>query len=987
MKKGIRFVFIFVFLLLTLTVIETSGFKSAVLAQGTGATNTPEPAATDEPEPTSQPEPTPNAYTITVTSSAPRTPVPQPTDTPAPEPVAVEGPCGGCDDWHGTGCEQYRECRERASDGICYGRMDTRNICEDNGGSGGGNTPVPPAGGATPTPTPIPTCSAWSAVNISLLPGTGELQTQSGYLSNNNTVLAQAIWRGNQGWIRTVPVGPDGYLDTANASAWSGPSNISGIPGTGDMQSTENFLIRNGAALFQSVWRGNQGWTREVPVVNGSPNFSSAGTWAGPTSIDELPGAGDLQTYSVYFTDNGSVLNEGVWRGNQGWVRAVPVSNGVPQYAQAPAWKGPSSIGGVPGSGLMQTTNIFPLKNGEEIRQGVWRGNQGWVRTVKMLNGKPQFSSCPPNTPVPSTTLTPPTVNPPIPACSTNGWSATFGWTKSADPRANTYVLRINKNNDWMNSLTNTLWYLNDGSDQWTLTGNVANKKRTIIPFRQYFEWSVQSASSGDVDSWKPNAGSLAQGSAFTCFPAYQAPTGGACLDAEGFLTAGCTIDNFRTEYRRQYGYTQDPAQGTGPNPNLVTGANAYKAVLTDANTAKKEIVDLLDFELWRKKSHLVRPPTPTPTAVPPTAVPPPTSTPAPNAVRQLELGGSHSCFITIAGGVKCWGWNELGQLGDGTVVDKKSPVDVTGLQTGVTNISAYEDHSCVVTSTGGAKCWGWNNVGQLGDGTFIDKKSPEDVVGFQTGVKTISAGLEHSCIVTPAGGVKCWGENANGQIGDGTLVDKSSPVDVVGLQTGVTSIFASFDHTCALTSAGGVKCWGRNNRGQLGDGTIVSKSSPVDVVGLQTGVTSIFAADSHTCVLTSAGGVKCWGRNDNGQLGDGTLIDKSSPVDVIGLQTGVTSISAGYHHYCALKVNGGVKCWGWNDHGQLGDGTLVDKSSPVDVIGLQTGVTSISAGGRHSCILTTAGGVKCWGWNQFGQLGDGTLVDKLSPVAVVGLP
>jgi alpha-tubulin suppressor-like RCC1 family protein len=277
------------------------------------------------------------------------------------------------------------------------------------------------------------------------------------------------------------------------------------------------------------------------------------------------------------------------------------------------------------------------------------------------------------------------------------------------------------------------------------------------------------------------------------------------------------------------------------------------------------------------------------------------------------------------------------------------------------------------VTTAGGVKCWGYNQWGQLGDGTTADKATPTDVFGLASGVVAVATGYGHTCALMKAGDVRCWGNNQWGQLGDGTTDNKLTPTSVMDLDPDVVAISTGGDHTCALTKTGGVKCWGGNTFGQLGNGTFIAGYGPNGVWGLGSGVVGIAALENETCALTTAGAVKCWG-----------ILDKPTPSVAPGLASGVAGIGA--HGPCLLTTGGGAKCWGNNTFGQLGNGTIMKESGPVDVSGLGSGVAGIAAGGNHNCARMTTGGVKCWGGNQHGELGDGTTDNQATPVDVLGL-
>lgn len=347
--------------------------------------------------------------------------------------------------------------------------------------------------------------------------------------------------------------------------------------------------------------------------------------------------------------------------------------------------------------------------------------------------------------------------------------------------------------------------------------------------------------------------------------------------------------------------------------------------------------------------------------------------------VQEIEAGGLHTCMVTAAGGVKCWGYNDFGQVGDGTSgTSRYVPLDVSGLTSGVSAVVTGRFHSCALTTAGAVKCWGANAEGQLGDGTNNASATPVDVdLGSGVTAIAIAAGENHTCVVLDGGGVKCWGDNTAGQLGDNVAPpsDSNTPVTVSGL-TNASAVTAGQYHTCALTTDGSVKCWGYNVEGQLGDNQASStwrSLVPVQVSGLTSGVSRISAGLNHTCALVS-GGVKCWGKNNTGQLGDNSTTDRLVPVDAQGLTSGVSSVEAGYQHTCAVTTGGAAMCWGDNTQGQIGNTTFMLNPIPipVNVSGLGSGVNAVSGGGEHSCALLSSGLVKCWGGNVYGQLGDG---------------
>ncbi len=399
--------------------------------------------------------------------------------------------------------------------------------------------------------------------------------------------------------------------------------------------------------------------------------------------------------------------------------------------------------------------------------------------------------------------------------------------------------------------------------------------------------------------------------------------------------------------------------------------------------------------------------------------------------VSAVEVGVNHTCALLKDNTLQCWGSDSSGQLGDGVNTISPTPVSVSGTNAGATLLGTGEETSCAVIN-GKTMCWGNNRSGQVGDTTFTNRPAPTQVIGLSGAVTDIDGGMTQSCAIVNGGvtcwgtdltgsvgmtsiinsGVSqfsvtythgcavvngaamCWGDNSRGELGDGTTTNSpAAAVQVFGLNSGVQSVTTGQYFSCAVLTSGVAWCWGDNTYGQLGGGTNSPTPSllPVQVQGLSTvTVAALAAGQDHTCALTTAGSMLCWGNNGQGQLGDGTQILRLAPTPVAGLTSGVTQITAGGYHTCAL-VNGGVKCWGFNSFGQIGNGQTTLSKLPVNVTGLTSGVLSVDAGGyyydeEHTCALTSTHGIMCWGGDKYGQLGDNLQILHSTPVHVLGL-
>lgn len=340
-------------------------------------------------------------------------------------------------------------------------------------------------------------------------------------------------------------------------------------------------------------------------------------------------------------------------------------------------------------------------------------------------------------------------------------------------------------------------------------------------------------------------------------------------------------------------------------------------------------------------------------------------------ALVGVSAGTQHACALDAGGAAFCWGQNVRGALGNGTTSANPSlaPVAVTGGNR-FTALAPGGDHTCGLSTGGAILCWGNGASGQIGNNaTPAAQTTPATVSGGQQWT-ALTSGFEHTCALAADGSPWCWGRNNVGQLGDGTTTNARVPVQLQGRR--FTAIAAGLQHTCGVES-GSLWCWGRNAQGQLGDGTTTDRNTPVQVLA-PAGVsfTQVAAGDSHTCALTTAGAVYCWGQGGQGQLGLGNANSLRQPTTPIPGATVWSGLTAGDFHSCAIGAGGVASCWGLNTAGQLGDGTTTTRGSTAAVQG-GVNFVSLDAGSASVCGTGSDARSYCWGANAAGQLGIGS--------------
>ena len=334
---------------------------------------------------------------------------------------------------------------------------------------------------------------------------------------------------------------------------------------------------------------------------------------------------------------------------------------------------------------------------------------------------------------------------------------------------------------------------------------------------------------------------------------------------------------------------------------------------------------------------------------------------------QQVAAGRHHTVALRPDTTLWAWGSNAHGQLGDGTTIDRESPVQIGS---GFVAVATGGNHTVGVKYDGTLWAWGYNVAGQVGDGTVEERHAP---VQIGTGYRLVAAGLAHNLAIKNDGTVWAWGSNYRGQVGNGTLANQLTPVQI---GSAYASIAAGAYHSAAVKMDGTLLAWGSNAYGQLGDGTTADRHVPGPALG-GTGFASVSAGAAHTVAVKADGTLYAFGSNANGRLGDGTTIQRTSPVQI---GSGFQAAAAGGSHTLAVKTDRTLWAWGWNAHGQVGTGTTADALTPVQV---GSAFASVAAGDWHSAALKADGTLWTWGYDASGELGNGQTMHRSAPVRI----
>jgi alpha-tubulin suppressor-like RCC1 family protein len=345
----------------------------------------------------------------------------------------------------------------------------------------------------------------------------------------------------------------------------------------------------------------------------------------------------------------------------------------------------------------------------------------------------------------------------------------------------------------------------------------------------------------------------------------------------------------------------------------------------------------------------------------------------------QVSAGSYHTCAVKSDGRLFCWGENQYGQLGDGFFSASLVPVQEKTIANDWVQVSAGDRHTCAVNKEGKLFCWGAGAYGRLGNDLLDATPVPTQESTAAADWKQVEAGSAHTCAVKRDGTLFCWGAGDYNRTND----DSPTPMQITSA-TDWEQVSAGYQHTCATKTSGELFCWGENQDGQLGNRSTSNSLIPVQESIASTDWKQVEAGQWHTCAVKTDGQLLCWGNNEYGQLGDGSTLKSTIPVQKSTAATDWVQVSTGSVHTCAVKADGQLFCWGDGGSGALGDGLISPSAEPVQESTAATDWTQVSAGWLHTCAIKNNVRLFCWGANQYGQLGDGTTSDGPEPVEVV---
>lgn len=557
--------------------------------------------------------------------------------------------------------------------------------------------------------------------------------------------------------------------------------------------------------------------------------------------------------------------------------------------------------------------------------------------------------------------------------------SVKLSYTFSAKSKTFGYLLSLKKDSTWQQVRSVERKGSFSGSKSMTVKTVFGRKPVTVGSYRLRLSCdSGAVALSFRVVKAKKAGGGSTGGGGTT--PTGSAPVSSSPPSISGAATQGQTftvLNGAWTGSPSSFDYQWRSCDSSGANCSGVSGATSGAYLLQAGDVGKT-----LRIVVTATNSYGSGSATSAQTAVVGASPSPPPPPPTTATYSSVSAGAYHTCALVLGGQVACWGFESNGQLGNGVIADAglAAPVLVGGI-TNATQISAGGFHTCALLSDHTIKCWGYNNVGQLGNGSLDDSATPVLVSGI-TDATQVSAGYSHTCAVLSNGTVKCWGDNGNDALGENASGDHSATPVLQGVAA-VTQVTAGYRNTCALISTS-VECWGSDFYGQLGDGGWTDSKDPVPVTTIGP-ATQISSDMDTTCALQIDHTIYCWGINDSGELGNGTFDEGPGPAKVSNI-TDAVQVSAGNMHVCAVLADNTTDCWGSNAHGELGDGSQTDRYTPVAVSGLTSATRVTASATDHACALLQSGAIDCWGYNMWYELGDDIYGLSTTPVPVTPL-